>query len=100
MHLMGKICEILGRDVPMVTPQEIAAAVNICGRECLDDFLEEHATSYNLQAVVEGRETICGLPFVLWDRSPNGESSSLTLFTPRPGHEWAFLGEHAHATGS
>ena len=72
-----------------------ALALNVCG--CFLHFLEEHAVSYNLGAVIEGREVIYGVPFVVRHRSADGSSSGLTLLTPKPGHEWAFLGERTGA---
>jgi hypothetical protein len=96
MSLLAKICEdVVGSDIPLFDEDDLALALNVCG--CFLHFLEEHAVSYNLGAVIEGREVIYGVPFVVRHRSADGSSSGLTLLTPKPGHEWAFLGERTGA---
>ena len=99
MAKMAEICEdIVRSDIPLFEADDLALTLNVHG--CFLDFMEVHARSYNLDAVVEGREVIYGVPFVVRHCSPDQSSSGLTLFTPRPGHEWAFLVEHAQATGN
>ena len=96
MSLLAKICEdVVGSDIPLFEADDLALSLNVQG--CFLDFLEAHAVSYNLAAVIEGWEVIYGVPFVVRHRSADGSSSGLTLLTPKPGHEWAFLGERTGA---
>lgn len=94
--MLGRICESIGEDIPMFTPQVLMEELGICCPACVEGFLAEHATSHDMGAVFAGRETLNAPPFVMaYDRN---DGTGLRLLSPKPGHEDAFLGRH-RATG-
>jgi len=95
-YLLGKICERVGVDIPLFDAVTVAAGLGICMAR-VGAFMNEHAISHNLEAVAAGTDILdlSEMPFVLGYDSK--ERSERALFSPKPGHGWAFIGKQRGA---